>query len=208
MFPPLPARDAPTMTRSHGSATPPAPPRVVIDYDPAWSPRFHRLRSTIRRTLASLSPRIEHIGGTSVPGLCSLPSIDIDVILPPDKVHLARAKLRARGYVRFAEAGMAPALSDPTSETAHRIYVCSSDSSLLSNHLAVREVLRSDPVATLAYGQLKRALASIYTPTSAAYAEGKNSFLLALLRSQGFSGTLLTAIESPAGEQAVWQASS
>ena len=191
----MPPRDIPSMTRSNTSALCPAPPRVVTDYDPGWSSRFHGLRSAIRRTLVNLSPRIEHIGGTSVPRLCSLPSIDIDVILPPDTVDLARAKLRARGYLRLAEAGTAPALMDPTATTPHRIYVCSTDGRLLSNHLAVREVLRSDPIATLAYGELKRSLASIYAPTSIAYAEGKTSFLLALLRSQGFAGAMLTPIE-------------
>src|SRR5512138_3669521 len=50
----------------------------VVDYDPAWPPRFEEERGALQRVLGRwLVGPIEHIGSTAVPGLAAKPVIDI-----------------------------------------------------------------------------------------------------------------------------------
>lgn len=50
---------------------------VVSDYDPSWVSAFESERALIQKALPGSALVIEHIGSTSVPGLCAKPVIDI-----------------------------------------------------------------------------------------------------------------------------------
>ena len=56
-----------------------ADPASVVAYDPAWPVLFGALALTLRRELADLALRIDHIGSTSVPDLDAKPIIDIQI---------------------------------------------------------------------------------------------------------------------------------
>jgi GrpB-like predicted nucleotidyltransferase (UPF0157 family) len=47
----------------------------VVDHDPAWSPQFEVLRSTILSAIGDIAVAVEHVGTTSVPGLAAKPSL-------------------------------------------------------------------------------------------------------------------------------------
>lgn len=50
---------------------------ILNEYDPEWPALFEREARKIRKTLGQKAREIEHVGSTSVPGLCAKPVIDI-----------------------------------------------------------------------------------------------------------------------------------
>lgn len=51
----------------------------IKKYNPIWKKQFFELHEKLSNTLQFLSPRIEHIGSTSVPDLSAKPIIDVAV---------------------------------------------------------------------------------------------------------------------------------
>jgi len=49
----------------------------ILKYDPDWVRKYTEIRIILESALKSISPVIEHVGSTSVPGLDSKPVIDI-----------------------------------------------------------------------------------------------------------------------------------
>lgn len=60
---------------------------TIVHYDPAWPAQFAAIASHLDSLFATSRPQvqyqsIEHIGSTSIPGLCAKPNIDVLVTLP------------------------------------------------------------------------------------------------------------------------------
>ena len=47
------------------------------EYDPAWPERYRAERKKIAEALRGENISVEHVGSTSVPGLCAKPILDI-----------------------------------------------------------------------------------------------------------------------------------
>jgi dephospho-CoA kinase len=57
--------------------------RVVLsDPDPTWPAQYARIAARLRHALAPATPRIDHIGSTSVPGLAAKDVVDIQLTVP------------------------------------------------------------------------------------------------------------------------------
>ena len=54
---------------------------TLLEYDPQWPLLFQKESEKIRAALPSQQVRIEHVGSTSIPGLCAKPIIDILMIV-------------------------------------------------------------------------------------------------------------------------------
>src|SRR5512140_436617 len=52
-------------------------PVVLVDHQPAWPELYAREAQRIRAALGDRALVLEHVGSTSVPGLCAKPKIDI-----------------------------------------------------------------------------------------------------------------------------------
>src|SRR5262245_14148113 len=79
-------------------------------YQAGWEQGFRVEAELLARSLSSLSPRVEHIGTTSVPGSAARPIIDILVgVAQPSAVHFLLESLRVHGY-RAGESAEATAL--------------------------------------------------------------------------------------------------
>jgi GrpB-like predicted nucleotidyltransferase (UPF0157 family) len=170
---------------------------VVVDPDPDWPKVFESLRSTLWPALADIALSIEHVGSTSVPGLAAKPVIDVDVVVPPERVAEGILRLIALGYEHLGERGVPgrDAFRRPPASPLHHLYLCPSNSPALANHLAVRDHLRSDPEAARIYGDLKRCLAIEFADDVEGYVEAKTEFLLGILRARGFGRDALEEIE-------------
>src|SRR5580704_9813130 len=57
----------------------PENPYVIVPYSLGWPAEFQLIAGRLRAALSSLALRIDHIGSTSVPGLCSKDVIDVQV---------------------------------------------------------------------------------------------------------------------------------
>lgn len=162
---------------------------VVVDYDPDWPATFEMLRDRIWLHVSHAADRIEHVGSTSVPGLAAKPIIDMTIVAA-DEASLQQVidALAAAGYEHKGDLGIAgrEAFAQPADLPDHHLYACVEGALALRNHLAVRDQLRSDPTKAMAYGMLKKQLASKPKIDIDSYIAGKSALLQALLRQAGF----------------------
>lgn len=75
-------------------------PVTLAEPDPAWADWYAQEESRIRRALGARVLLVEHVGSTSVAGLCAKPVIDI-VLAVADSADEAAyiTDLEAAGYV-------------------------------------------------------------------------------------------------------------
>lgn len=175
----------------------PSPAVVVTPYDPSWPSTFAFLHDRIAVPLAHLTSRIEHVGSTSVPGLSAKPVIDIDVVVA-DTSQMAQASsiLATLGYTPIGDLGIPDRLAFRAQAELprHNLYVVLATSTALRNHLAIRDHLRVHPADVIAYGELKKHLASQHPDDVDAYCTAKTRFLIGLLAKCGFARQELHAI--------------
>lgn len=104
------------------------------------------------------------MGGTSVPGLPARPIIDIDVVLSDySSAHELRPALEAAGFARALAGDFADrqfyVLTEGGRHLCH-LSLTNPGSATWLSHLALRERLRTDPVARRSLGGVKRRLAA------------------------------------------------
>jgi GrpB-like predicted nucleotidyltransferase (UPF0157 family) len=168
----------------------------VVDYDPGWPRLFETLRASIWSAVGDIAISVEHVGSTAVPGLAAKPAIDIDVVVPEQAVAAGIFRLTAIGYQHRGDQGVPQrdAFEAPDGSPLHHLYLCPSTSPALANHIAIRDYLRTHPIAARAYGDLKKELALEFAHDRAGYVEAKTGFLVELLRQIGFSDARLAEI--------------
>jgi len=170
---------------------------IVVEYDPGWVATFERLRDRIWPSLADIAAAIEHVGSTSVPGLAAKPIVDMTVVVPAiADVPIGIERLTTLGYTHQGDLGIAgrEAFDAPPSLPRHHLYLCSSDSLALRNHLAVRDYLRTHADVRRQYAALKQQLAREYPEDRDAYTRGKTDLVLDILRASGLPDGDLEAI--------------
>jgi GrpB-like predicted nucleotidyltransferase (UPF0157 family) len=169
----------------------------VVDWSPRWAEQFDEVAAVLRTALAGVATaRVEHVGSTSVPGLAAKPILDIDVIVDEADAPAAVAALEQVGYVHRGDLGVTgrEAFFAPDEPRRH-VYVCTAGTANVRNHLAVRDVLRSDAGLRDAYADVKRALADDPDMDIDTYIAGKSAVLQQVLEASGeFSDEELAAI--------------
>ncbi len=156
---------------------------VLVSYDAAWPGRFARERERIERALSLVSPRVEHVGSTAVPGLAAKPIVDILVAVDQPQDEAVGRALEAAGYVlRVDEPGhrmfRTPALD------VH-VHLWAPADPEVARLLAFRDRLRASLEDRAAYERLKRELARREWSDMNAYAEAKGPFIEAVLAGGG-----------------------
>ena len=73
---------------------------LLVEYDPNWIDLFEHEAKRIRKTLGDKAREIQHVGSTSVPGLCAKPIIDILLLVSDSSDEPAYVPdLEATGYI-------------------------------------------------------------------------------------------------------------
>jgi GrpB-like predicted nucleotidyltransferase (UPF0157 family) len=159
----------------------------LLDYQPEWPSHFMTASAELFEALAHARPRIEHIGSTAVSGLCAKPVVDILLgVCDLADVESRIDALAALGY-RYrpeyeAEIPQRRYFVRPEGVLPRiHVHAVLLDSSLWSEHIAFRDVLRSRPELAAEYGALKRALAARFANDKAAYTEAKAPFIANVL---------------------------
>lgn len=164
---------------------------VVEEHNPLWAKQFQEVKQELEACLEGTPYlSIEHVGSTSVPGLAAKPILDIDIVIErPQLPGLIAALTTKGGYEYRGDLGITDreAFRKVGAEPARNLYTCIEGSQALRNHLAVRDLCRSDPYALEIYAQKKRELAAQEWPSVDAYAEAKNEVLQWLLARAGFA---------------------
>jgi GrpB-like predicted nucleotidyltransferase (UPF0157 family) len=159
-------------------------PVLIVEYQPLWPAAFESLREQGAVVLSSLAIAIEHVGSTAVPGLCSKPIIDLDVVVRAEDVRAAISALETLGYQHLGDLGVPgrEAFRSPVGAARHHRYVCAEESPALRSHLLFRDYLRAHPDAAREYGELKTDLAVRHEKNRPGYTEAKSEFIESVLK--------------------------
>jgi GrpB-like predicted nucleotidyltransferase (UPF0157 family) len=134
----------------------------LVDHDPTWTERFEQERDRLVPVFDGSVVAIEHIGSTSVPGLCAKPIVDIAVGLR--ELELTDEQIAAMenlGYEYLGEFGLPGRLyfrkGDPRS---HHVHVVEHGGMHWERQLVFRDALRTDAEELRRYDAFKRRLAA------------------------------------------------
>ena len=79
---------------------------AVLEYDPSWPIAFESIKAELLVVLGEIADVVvEHVGSTSVPGLCARPCLDIDIVVDPEWFCAAASALSRNGYTYMPERG-------------------------------------------------------------------------------------------------------
>jgi GrpB-like predicted nucleotidyltransferase (UPF0157 family) len=157
---------------------------TVTGYQHDWPRLFDELARPVREALAGLDARVEHVGGTSVPGLAAKPIVDLDVVVGSDaEVPAAIDRLRSLGYVHEGDLGIPgrEAFMWPAGAPRHHLYLVVRGGRAHLDHVEFRDHLRQHPEVAAAYGALKVRLAARHGSDRAAYTAAKAQFVAGAL---------------------------
>lgn len=135
---------------------------TLRDYDPGWPALYEREAERIRTALGDRVIRLEHVGSTSVPGLCAKPCIDILLVVADsgdEAEYLPR--LEVGGYrlvIREPDWEKHRCLKGP--DTNVNLHVLSPDSGEIARYLTFRDRLRANESDRRLYDTTKRELAA------------------------------------------------
>jgi GrpB-like predicted nucleotidyltransferase (UPF0157 family) len=136
-------------------------PVELREYDASWAELFEQERARLAPIFDGSAIGIEHIGSTSVPGLCAKPIVDMLVgmrrlDLSDDQV----AAMTSLGYEYLGEYGLPGRLFFRKQPRTHHVHVVEHGGDHWERQLLFRDALRSDPEERERYDEFKRRLAA------------------------------------------------
>ena len=156
----------------------------LVEYDTRWPALFAAEQQRIRDHCGALELRLEHIGGTSIPGMCAKPILDIAAGLPRDASIVDYvAALANAGYEHRGERNVPGRQFFCRGEPrAYHLHLVEEGGPLWRDYVAFRDHLRSDAEAARQFAAFKRVLAARFTRDREAYMRAKSLDVQAILR--------------------------
>lgn len=152
---------------------------TLLEYDPRWPELFDREAKRIRSLLGKKALQVEHVGSTSVPGLCAKPIIDILLVVTDSADETTYVPdLEEAGYtlrIREPEWFEHRLLKGP--DTDINLHVFSKGASEVDRMLRFRDWLRTNNSDRDNYARVKRNLARREWRHVQHYADAKNSIV-------------------------------
>ena len=159
-----------------GGAQPLSKPIEICDYDPAWPVLYVREESLVRSILGERVVRVEHVGSTSVPGLCAKPIIDVVLEVVDSAVEEAYLPdLEAGGYfLHVREPDWFEHRQFKCSDRDVHLHVFSAGCEEVGAMLRFRDHLRVNSADRELYAAAKRELAARAWKYGQQYADAKS----------------------------------
>jgi GrpB-like predicted nucleotidyltransferase (UPF0157 family) len=156
----------------------------LVEYDDRWPALFSVERGRIREQCGALPVGLEHVGGTSIPGTCTKPVLDIlagrSAITPTRDYVLA---FERAGYEHRGERGV------PGREffckgvpRTHHLHLVEEDGLLWREYIAFRDYLRGHADTARQFADVKRILAARFARDREAYMRAKSAHVEEILR--------------------------
>ncbi|WP_086852949.1 GrpB family protein, partial [Amycolatopsis kentuckyensis] len=156
---------------------------TLADYDPEWPRLFDREAERIRGALGERVLVLEHVGSTSVPGLCAKPIVDILLEVPDSADEDAYVPaLEAAGYrlvIREPDWEKHRCFKGP--DTNINLHVYSPGNGQTPRYRLFRDRLRSHPEELELYAAKKRELAAKTWKYIQNYADAKTEVVEEIL---------------------------
>ncbi|GAA0084874.1 GrpB family protein [Clostridium sp. CTA-7] len=161
---------------------------VVEDYNPIWKEKFKSIKNELLTVLSGKIISIEHVGSTSVEGLCAKPIIDIDIVIDKNFEEV-KGLLESIGYIYEGDLGIhgreAFRYINKPHLMIHHLYVCNKDNEELYRHITFRDYLRNHKKERDTYGEIKKKMALKYHQDIDSYIRGKQQVILDIYRKCG-----------------------
>jgi len=150
----------------------------LVEYDARWPALFAAEQQRIRGQCGTLGLRLEHVGGTSIPGMCAKPVLDIAAGRPRDtSIQDYVAALKRAGYEHRGERGVPGRQFFRRGQPrAYHVHLVEEGGPLW------RDYLRAHAEAARQFGDLKRVLAARFSQDREAYMNAKSSHVREILR--------------------------
>lgn len=152
---------------------------VLQEYDPAWAQQYAAERRKIAAALAGMQITVEHVGSTSVPGLCAKPILDI-LLLVSDAAEEERyvPPLERMGYLlRIREPEWYQHRLMKGTHPAVNLHVFSAGCEEAGRMICFRDWLRSHGTDRERYAAEKRRLAQQTWAYVQNYADAKSEVI-------------------------------
>lgn len=152
---------------------------LLKEYTPQWAILFEREADRIHHILGNIAIQIEHVGSTSVPGLCAKPIIDMLLIVADSANEKSYVPaLEAAGYVlRIREEDWFQHRLLKGPDTDINLHVFSQGTSEVERMLRFRDWLRENENDRELYAQTKRTLAKQVWRHVQHYADAKTTVI-------------------------------
>lgn len=158
-------------------------PVRVVEYDPAWPEEFEQERREIQHALGDAAARIEHVGGTAVPGLAGKPIVDLLIgvsDLADTSYHIDA--LAALGYRSLGEIFIPGRIYLRKRGPRHfNISLTVEGGEFWTTQLLLRDYLRAHAEEADAYANEKRLAVVGGARMFSTYSRAKGPFLAALI---------------------------
>ncbi|MFD1407196.1 GrpB family protein [Kroppenstedtia eburnea] len=174
-----PASDEELQKFRVGELKPHNAPITLVEYDPRWPELFDREADRVRSILGNKALRVEHVGSTSVPGLCAKPIIDMLLVVADsaDEPSYVPA-LEAAGYtLRIREPEWFEHRMFKGPDIDINLHVFSAGMSEIERMLRFRDWLRANDTDRDNYARAKRNLAQRVWRHVQHYADAKTSII-------------------------------
>lgn len=162
-----------------GEMKPHNAPITLIEYDPCWPELFDQEANRIRSALGDRVLQLEHVGSTSVPGLCAKPIIDILLVVENTSDEKSYVPdLETAGYIlRIREPDWFEHRMFKGPDTNINLHVFSEGTSEIKLMLRFRDWLRANDTDRENYARVKRDLAQYVWRNVQNYADAKTSIV-------------------------------
>ena len=156
----------------------------VVEYDAHWPALFAAERQRIRAECGTLPLRLEHVGGTAIPGMCAKPVLDMVAGRPPETpAEEYGASLTRAGYEHRGEQDVPGRQFFRRGQPrAYHLHLVEEGGPLWRDYLAFRDYLCAHPDAACQFADLKRALAERFPRDREAYINAKSTGVQEILR--------------------------
>ena len=144
-----------------GERRPHNAPVTLVEYDLRWPELFAQEVERVRSALGDTALRVEHVGSTSVPGLCAKPIIDMLLVVQNSADEPSYVpNLEAAGYtLRIREPEWFEHRVFKGPDIAINLHVFSVRASEIDRMLRFRDWLRANDADRDIYARAKRGLA-------------------------------------------------
>lgn len=162
-----------------GEMKPHNAPITLKDYDPHWPVLFEREAKRIRSILGKKALQVEHVGSTSVPGLCAKPIIDMLLVVTDSGDEASYVPdLEEAGYtLRIREPEWFEHRLFKGPDTDINLHVFSRNVSEVDTMLRFRNWLRTNKADRDNYANAKRNLAQREWRHVQHYADAKSTIV-------------------------------